>query len=125
MPSKKLTDLTAEALYPMWNDTALTLPEIAKSLGVCEDTLRTRAKELGMPKRSNRRNSKGADLLFITLWKLNISATDIARIIGFTDVSIVHRKRKIMGLPKRDRTAIVRFSEWKDRRYAKRMVVAA
>lgn len=102
-----LKGVTVEMLRPLWERVDIPTQRIADTLGVSRQALSLHAAKLGLPKRTgNQRPYKRSDdELFTRMWLSGVTSTEMARRLGYSHRSAISRRRKMLGLPPRHRSA--------------------
>ncbi|MGR3495409.1 hypothetical protein [Citreimonas sp.] len=106
-PTDPLHRLTRDALEPVWMRLDIPTERIAARLGVTRQALSHKARSLGLPPRTgNQRSHQKVDAgTFRRMWLAGVNTSDIAKAFGYSHRAAVSRRRRLMGLPPRQRGA--------------------
>lgn len=94
-----------DAFAAVWARRDISIERIASALGVSHQAVSQRARRLGLPSRTGNQESrkKIPDGPFRRMWDAGVSAAEIAKAAGYSHTSGVTRRRKLLGLPPRQR----------------------
>lgn len=102
---RRLKNLTAADLAPIWARTDIPTRVIAERLGVSRAAVSAKAKRFGLPSRANNHDSEKLmpDDAFKRMWESGVSLADIQKASGYATLAAVSQRRRAMGLPARTR----------------------